>query len=70
MSFSLDEIFCYTGQLIVAAKKKVPKALGVGAAKVEHTAYIEGNTQIGKVDAFSNPTATSVSYTHLRAHET
>ena len=40
MSFSLDEIFCYTGQLIVAAKKKVPKALGVGAAKVEHTAYI------------------------------
>ena len=58
MSFSLDEIFCYTGQLIVAAKKKVPKALGVGAAKVEHTAYIEGNTQIGKVDAFSNPTAT------------
>ena len=58
MSFSLDEIFCYTGQLIVAAKKKVPKALGVGKAKVEHTAYIEGNTQIGKVDAFSNPTAT------------
>ena len=58
MAFSLDEIFCYTGQLIVAAKKKVPKALGVGKAKVEHTAYIEGNTQIGKVDAFSNPTAT------------
>ena len=54
MSFSLDEIFCYTGQLIVAAKKKVPKALGVGAAKVEHTAYIQGNTQIGKVDAFSS----------------
>ena len=58
MSFSLDEIFCYTGQLIVAAKKKVPKALGVGAAKVEHTAYIEGNTQIGKVDAFSDANAT------------
>jgi len=58
MAFSFDEIFAYGGQLIVAAKKIVPKALGVGAEKVDHTAYIQGNTQIGKVDAFSNPTAT------------
>ena len=58
MAFSFDEIFAYGGQLIVAAKKMVPKALGVGAEKVDHTAYIQGNTQIGKVDAFSNPTAT------------
>ena len=58
MAFAFDEIFAYGGQLIVAAKKIVPKALGVGAEKVDHTAYIQGNTQIGKVDAFSSSTAT------------
>ena len=58
MAFAFDEIFAYGGQLIVAAKKVVPKALGVGAAKVDHTAYIPGNTQIGKVDAFSSAKAT------------
>ena len=40
MAFAFDEIFAYGGQLIVAAKKIVPKALGVGAEKVDHTAYI------------------------------
>ena len=58
MAFAFDEIFAYGGQLIVAAKKIVPKALGVGADKVDHTAYIQGNTQIGKVDAFSDANAT------------
>ena len=58
MAFALDEIFCYTGQLIVAAKKRVPKALGLGKEKIDHSAYIEGNTQIGKVDAFSSANAT------------
>ena len=58
MAFALDEIFAYGGQLIVAAKKIVPKALGVGENKVDHTAYVQGNTQIGKVDAFSDATAT------------
>ena len=58
MAFALDEIFCYTGQLIVAAKKRVPKALGIGEEKIDHSAYIEGNTQIGKVDAFSSANAT------------
>ena len=58
MAFAFDEIFAYGGQLIVAAKKVVPKALGVGAGKIDHTAYIQGNTQIGKVDAFSSSTAT------------
>ena len=58
MAFAFDEIFTYGGQLIVAAKKIVPKALGVGKEKVDHTAYIQGNTQIGKVDAFSSSTAT------------
>ena len=58
MAFAFDEIFAYGGQLIVAAKKIVPKALGVGENKVDHTAYIQGNTQIGKPDAFSSAKAT------------
>ena len=58
MAFAFDEIFAYGGQLIVAAKKIVPQALGVGEKKIDHSAYIEGNTQIGKVDAFSDATAT------------
>ena len=58
MAFAFDELFCYTGQLIVAAKKRVPKALGIGEEKIDHSAYIEGNTQIGKVDAFSSAVAT------------
>ena len=58
MAFAFDEIFAYGGQLIVAAKKIVPKALGVGEGKVDHTAYIQGNTQIGKPDAFSSASAT------------
>ena len=58
MAFAFDEIFAYGGQLIVAAKKRVPKALGIGNDKIDHSAYIEGNTQIGKVDAFSDATAT------------
>ena len=58
MAFAFDEIFAYGGQLIVAAKKRVPKALGIGEEKIDHSAYIEGNTQIGKVDAFSSAAAT------------
>ena len=58
MAFAFDEIFAYGGQLIVAAKKRVPKALGIGNDKIDHSAYIEGNTQIGKVDAFSDASAT------------
>ena len=58
MAFSFDEIFAYGGQLIVAAKKVVPNALGVGLSKINHSTYIQGNTQIGKPDAFSDATAT------------
>ena len=58
MAFAFDELFAYGGQLIVAAKKRVPKALGIGEEKIDHSAYIEGNTQIGKVDAFSSADAT------------
>ena len=58
MAFSFDEVFAYGGQLIVAAKKVVPNALGVGLSKINHSTYIQGNTQIGKPDAFSDATAT------------
>ena len=58
MAFAFDEIFAYGGQLIVAAKKVVPKALGIGEEKIDHSAYIQGNTQIGKPDAFSSAAAT------------
>ena len=58
MAFSIDEKFTYGGQLIVAAKKVVPKALGIGNSKINHSTYIQGNTQIGKPDAFSSATAT------------
>ena len=56
MAFSFDEIFTYGGQLIVAAKSG-SKAL-IGNSKINHSTYIQGNTQIGKPDAFSSATAT------------
>ena len=58
MAFSFDEIFVYGGQIIASAKKIVPKALGVGNEKIDHSVYIQGNTQIGKPDAFSDASAT------------
>ena len=58
MAVAFDEIFAYGGQLIVAAKKVVPKALGIGEEKIDHSAYIQGNTQIGKPDAFYSAAAT------------
>ena len=58
MAFAFDELFAYGGQLIVAAKKVVPKALGIGEEKIDHSAYIQGNTQIGKPDAFYSAAAT------------
>ena len=58
MAFHFDEVHTYEGQHLVCQEKSVPKALGVGPQKVTHTSYIQGNTQIGKVDAFSSANAT------------
>ena len=55
MAFAFDEIFAYGGQLIVAAKKRVPKALGIGEEKIDHSANIEGNTQIGNCLLYTSP---------------
>ena len=57
MAFHFDEVHVYEGQHLVCQEKSVP-ALGVGPQKVDHTSYIQGNTQIGKVDAFSSANAT------------
>ena len=58
MAFHFDEVHTYEGQHLVCQEKSVPRALGVGPQKVNHTSYIQGNTQIGKVDAFSSANAT------------
>ena len=58
MAFAFDEIFAYGGQLIVAAKKIVPKALGVGEQKIDHSAFIQGPLQVGEDGQFSSADAT------------
>ena len=40
MAFAFDELFAYGGQLIVAAKKRVPKALGLGEEKIDHSCLL------------------------------
>ena len=52
MAFAFDEIFAYGGQLIVAAKKRVPKALGMGEEKIDHSAYIEGIHRLERLMLF------------------
>ena len=58
MAFAFDEIFAYGGQIIVAAKKIVPKALGVGKEKIDHSAFIQGPLQVGEDGQFSSADAT------------
>ena len=58
MAFAFDEIFAYGGQLIIAAKKIVPKALGVGEQKIDHSAFIQGPLQVGDDGQFSSADAT------------
>ena len=54
MAFAFDEIFAYGGQLIVAAKKIVPKALGVGEQKIDHSAFIQGPLQVGDAGQYGS----------------
>ena len=37
MAFHFDEVHTYEGQHLVCQEKSVPKALGVGPQKVNHT---------------------------------
>ena len=45
MAFAFDELFVYGGQIIASAKKIVPKALGVGNEKIDHSVYIQGTAR-------------------------
>ncbi len=58
MALAWDEIWAYGGQLICSAKKIVPKALGTGANKIDHSAYIQGPLQVGTADDYSSADAT------------
>ena len=58
MAFAFDELFVYGGQIVASAKKIFPKGLGRGTKKICHSVYIQGNTQMGKPDAFSDANAT------------
>ena len=58
MSFNIDEIQVYKGQLLVCDDEIIPKALGVGENKITGSAFIQGPAQIGNPDTFSEVKAT------------
>ena len=54
MALSFDEIWCYSGQVVVSAPLVVPTALGIGLAKIPHSVYIQGPSQFGKAEAYGS----------------
>ena len=52
MAFVFDETWVNNGQLVVAEAGVNPPALGEGAGKVRHSAYIEGKLQVGNAGEF------------------
>ena len=59
MAFIFDEVWVNNGQLVVGAKNiNPPDALGKGAGRVRHSAYIEGPLQVGDADNFSTAQGT------------
>ena len=58
MSFNIDEIQVYKGQLLVCDDEIIPKALGVKENKITGSAFIQGPVQIGNPDTFSEVKAT------------
>ena len=56
MAYILDEVQVNNGQLIVAEDGVDVKSSGI--KKTKQCTYIQGNTQIGKPDAFSSASAT------------
>ena len=69
MSFNLDDANV-GGQLKVGSA--IVPAIGEGATRVNGSMYSEGPIVMGNPTTFPIPYATvnTVSYTHLRAHET
>ena len=60
MAFSLDEAWIYNGQHIVAQPFTTPLALGIGAAKVKWSSFVQGPLQVGHVNDFDTATATTM----------
>ena len=59
MSFVFDEVWVNNGQLVVGDNNiNPPDALGKGAGRVRHSAYIEGPLQVGNAGNFSNAEGT------------
>ena len=59
MSFVFDEVWVNNGQLVVGDNNiNPPDALGKGAGRVRHSAYIEGPLQVGDAGDFSTAQGT------------
>ena len=59
MSFVFDEVWVNNGQLVVGDNNiNPPDALGKGAGRVRHSAYIEGPLQVGNANEFSTAQGT------------
>ena len=58
MSFNIDEVQVYKGQLLVCDDEIIPKALGVGEKKITGSAFLQGPVQIGDDGSYSEVEAT------------
>ena len=58
MSFNIDEVQVYKGQLLVCDDEIIPKALGVGEKKITGSAFHQGPVQIGDDGSYSEVEAT------------
>ena len=59
MAFIFDEVWVNNGQLVVGDNNiNPPDALGKGAGRVRHSAYIEGPLQVGNAGNFSTAEGT------------
>ena len=59
MAFVFDEVWVNNGQLVVGDNNiNPPDALGKGAGRVRHSAYIEGPLQVGNAGDFSTAEGT------------
>ena len=58
MAFELDEVWVYKGQHLVCKKGVTPNALGLAAAKIDHSTYLQGPVQVGTAGAYPFVAAT------------
>ena len=58
MSFNIDEIQVYKGQLLVCDDEIIPQALGVGEDKITGSVFLQGPVQIGDDGSYSEVEAT------------